>query len=109
MIDNDFYKAKECHRRAEMAIKTKYKKPSYFPIDLNYLTALRLKESLMKAMLRGHFNVSLMFYQKYYFEDNLYAILDAELEIYRDLGYKVSIEKKESATQGIYYKVRIDW
>ena len=105
----EFYNAKELRRRAEMATKTKYKKPICIPIDLHYLTQYRIEEALLKGALRGHTNASLMFYQKYYFEDNLKAILDAELNIYSHMGYRVKMEKKESPTQGIYYKVRIEW
>lgn len=105
----DFYDAKDLKRRSEWAIKTKNKKPTCMPVDLYHLTQYRIEEALLKAALRGHFNVSLMFYQKYYFEENLKAILDAELNIYKNKGYRVKTEKKESPTQGIYYKVRIEW
>ena len=78
-------------------------------VGVHYLTQYRIEEALLKGALRGHTNVSLMFYQKYYFEEDLKTILEIELSIYKNMGYRVKMEKKESPTQGIYYKVRIEW
>ena len=98
---------KSIRRMTQDAKKLKGKTPMAAQINLETLTELRIQYSIYSAALRGHNNVSLMFYPKYYFDKNLKAILISCEKQLKD--FKFTIEDKHQCTGELYYKVRIEW
>ena len=99
---------KVIERMTEKAKKIKGNIPTATTANLEVLTELRIHESIYSAALRGHNNVSLNFYQKYYYNKDLYKIIEGICRnSIKDFNWH--IETKTTIRNETYYKLTIKW